>query len=456
VRIEDVDRDREVPGAADDILRTLEAFGLAWDGPVLRQSERGAPYAAALDRLLARGAAYPCSCTRGDIAAVGGPDAPYPGTCRNGPARGDAISLAWRWRVPPGPVTVEDRLQGVLTQDVAGAVGDFVLRRKDGFWSYQLAVVVDDAAQEVTDVVRGLDLWDNTPRQVLLQQALGLPSPRYLHLPLVVEPDGAKLAKTRRSVPVDAAAAPRSSPACSNCCGRRRPPTSRVRPCGNSSTGRSPNGARSACAGSQPCRCRRRGRDCRRTRAAYDEEQRRATRSAATVRGDATMTEPRVIRKYPNRRLYDTVESRYVTLADVRRLVMDKVDFVVVDKKTQEDITRSILLQVIAEQEHEGEPLMSQDFLAQVIRAYGGAMQGLVGDYLEQSLKLFMNQQAQLRDRLRSMVGMDPMSTMTHLAQDNFQRWRQMQDTFFQTMISAAGGASRAGTSEKDDDAPPK
>jgi glutamyl-Q tRNA(Asp) synthetase len=209
VRIEDVDRDREVPGAADDILRTLEAFGLAWDGPVLRQSERGAPYAAALDRLLARGAAYPCSCTRGDIAAVGGPDAPYPGTCRNGPARGDAISLAWRWRVPPGPVTVEDRLQGVLTQDVAGAVGDFVLRRKDGFWSYQLAVVVDDAAQEVTDVVRGLDLWDNTPRQVLLQQALGLPSPRYLHLPLVVEPDGAKLAKTRRSVPVDAAAAPR-------------------------------------------------------------------------------------------------------------------------------------------------------------------------------------------------------------------------------------------------------
>ena len=165
------------------------------------------------------------------------------------------------------------------------------------------------------------------------------------------------------------------------------------------------------------------------------------------------MTEPRVIRKYPNRRLYDTVESRYVTLADVRRLVMDKVDFVVVDKKTQEDITRSILLQVIAEQEHEGEPLMSQDFLAQVIRAYGGAMQGLVGDYLEQSLKLFMNQQAQLRDRLRSMVGMDPMSTMTHLAQDNFQRWRQMQDTFFQTMISAAGGASRAGTSEKDDDA---
>src|ERR1700676_2653731 len=107
------------------------------------------------------------------------------------------------------------------------------------------------------------------------------------------------------------------------------------------------------------------------------------------------MSEPRIIKKYPNRRLYDTVESRYITLADVRRLVMDKVDFVVVDKKTQEDIKRSILLQVIGEEEYEGDPMMSQDFLAQVIRGYGGAMQGLVGDYLEQSLKLFTAQQSQ-------------------------------------------------------------
>ena len=158
------------------------------------------------------------------------------------------------------------------------------------------------------------------------------------------------------------------------------------------------------------------------------------------------MSEARIIKKYPNRRLYDTVESRYITLADVRRLVQDKVDFVVVDKKTQEDITRSILLQVISDQEHEGEPMMSQDFLAQVIRAYGGNMPGMVGDYLEQSLKLFTNQQAQLRERLRSMVGMDPMSAMTNLAQDNFQRWRQMQDAFFQSMT----GTGRSREDEKE------
>ncbi len=157
------------------------------------------------------------------------------------------------------------------------------------------------------------------------------------------------------------------------------------------------------------------------------------------------MSEPRIIKKYPNRRLYDTVESRYITLADIRKLVTDKVDFVVVDKKTQEDITRSILLQVIAEQEHEGTPMMSQDFLAQIIRAYGGAMQSLAGDYLEQSLKLFTAQQSQLRDRVRSMVGMDPMSSMssmTNLAQENFQRWRQMQDAFFKSMM---GGNHRSG-----------
>lgn len=149
------------------------------------------------------------------------------------------------------------------------------------------------------------------------------------------------------------------------------------------------------------------------------------------------MSEPRTIKKYPNRRLYDTVESRYITLSDIRKLVTDKIDFVVVDKKTQEDITRSILLQVIAEQEQEGSPMMSQDFLAQVIRAYGGAMQSLAGDYLEQSLRLFTAQQSQLRDRVRSMVGMDPMASMTNLAQENFQRWRQMQDAFFKSMMGA-------------------
>ena len=152
------------------------------------------------------------------------------------------------------------------------------------------------------------------------------------------------------------------------------------------------------------------------------------------------MSEARVIKKYPNRRLYDTVESRYITLADIRRLVTDKVDFVVVDKKTQEDITRSILLQVIAEQEHAGDPMMSQDFLAQVIRAYGGTMQNMVGDYLEQSLKLFTAQQSQIRDRVRSMVGMDPMSAMSNLAQENFQRWRQMQEAFMKSMTPPPPG----------------
>jgi polyhydroxyalkanoate synthesis repressor PhaR len=173
------------------------------------------------------------------------------------------------------------------------------------------------------------------------------------------------------------------------------------------------------------------------------------TGSAALQHPRRTMSEPRIIKKYPNRRLYDTVESRYITLADIRRLVTDKVDFVVVDKKTQEDITRSILLQVIAEQEHEGNPMMSQDFLAQVIRAYGGTMQGLVGDYLEQSLKLFTAQQSQLRDRVRSMVGMDPTATMSNLAQENFQRWRQMQDAFFKSMLG--GGMGRPAGDERKD-----
>src|SRR6202034_2915750 len=120
------------------------------------------------------------------------------------------------------------------------------------------------------------------------------------------------------------------------------------------------------------------------------------------TRARSPMSEPRVIKKYPNRRLYDTVESRYITLADVRKLVVERIEFVVIDKKTQEDITRSILLQVIAEQEHAGEPLMSRDFLSQVIRSYGGAMQGMIGSYLEQSLKLFASQQRDARERIKS------------------------------------------------------
>jgi polyhydroxyalkanoate synthesis repressor PhaR len=138
-----------------------------------------------------------------------------------------------------------------------------------------------------------------------------------------------------------------------------------------------------------------------------------------------------VIRKYPNRRLYDTTESRYVTLADVRRLVIERVDFVVLDRKTQQDITRSILLQVIAEQEGGGESLMSRDFLSQVIRSYGNGLQELVGHYLDESLRLFLRGERDLRERLRSVVGVDPVETMTAVAQKNYQRWKAVQEEVF-------------------------
>lgn len=140
------------------------------------------------------------------------------------------------------------------------------------------------------------------------------------------------------------------------------------------------------------------------------------------------MSEPRTIKKYPNRRLYDTEESRYITLADIRRLVLEKVDFVVIDKKSGQDITRAILLQVISEQEQSGEPIMSRDFLSHVIRSYGGAMQGFVGSYLEQSIKLFMNQQQQMRDRVRNVVGVDPVGLVTDIAQKNYTRWKSVQE----------------------------
>lgn len=161
----------------------------------------------------------------------------------------------------------------------------------------------------------------------------------------------------------------------------------------------------------------------------------------------------RVVKKYPNRRLYDTVESRYITLADIRRLVMEKIDFVVIDKKSQEDITRAILLQVISEQEHAGEPLMSQDFLSQVIRSYGGAMQCLVGSYLEQSLKLLSGQQQQMREHMRGVFGNDAYDNIASLTQQNLERWRSVQDDIFKVMSGAASAArkdQRAAETEAD------
>jgi glutamyl-Q tRNA(Asp) synthetase len=201
LRIEDIDPPREVPGAADAILRTLEAFGLEWDGPVSYQSQRRDRYDAALERLKARGFLYGCACTRKEIAdseIPGNNGLVYPGTCRGGlPAGRQARSL--RLRVDACEIRVHDRLQGLACQVLHETVGDFIVRRADGFVAYQLAVVVDDARQEMTHVVRGADLLDSTPRQIYLQRLLELPTPDYLHLPVAVNVTGEKLAKQTRA-----------------------------------------------------------------------------------------------------------------------------------------------------------------------------------------------------------------------------------------------------------------
>ena len=202
LRMEDLDPPREMPGAQDAILRTLETYGLHWDGPVQRQSARHAAYAAALDELLARGLAYPCTCSRKQLEG----QALYPGTCRDaGHPQADA---AIRLRVPDAEYRFVDRVQGPFAQNLAREVGDFVIRRRDGLFAYQLAVVLDDAWQGVTDIVRGADLLDSTPRQLYLQELLGLPRPRYLHIPLLLQPDGHKLGKSYRSPPLPADRAP--------------------------------------------------------------------------------------------------------------------------------------------------------------------------------------------------------------------------------------------------------
>lgn len=191
LRIEDIDPPRCPAGASDTILRQLEAFGLHWDGPVYYQSDRHDAYQAALERLIDQGLAYPCSCSRKQWR-----DHPiYPGWCRGGVREPDR-PVAWRLRSDLGlrPVEWQDRLFGAQRFDPA-TLGDVVLKRKDGLWAYQLAVVVDDAAQGITDIVRGHDLLDNTPWQRQLQAALGLPEPRYLHLPLILGADGQKLSK---------------------------------------------------------------------------------------------------------------------------------------------------------------------------------------------------------------------------------------------------------------------
>ena len=212
VRIEDVDSPRTVAGAERDILDTLERHGLSPDGPVVRQSERAVRYDAAIDALRARGLAYRCVCTRRELESAplsSAGERVYPGTCRDGivPSR-EATRASMRVRVGDAVVAYTDRLQGPQTQALAREVGDFVVRRSDGLAAYQLAVVVDDADQHVTDVVRGADLLASTPRQIHLQRLLALPTPAYLHVPVAIGASGEKLSKqTRaRSLPADALA----------------------------------------------------------------------------------------------------------------------------------------------------------------------------------------------------------------------------------------------------------
>lgn len=211
LRIDDLDAPRCSPAAAADILRTLEAFGFAWDGPVVWQSRRGEAYRAAFHRLRAAGRVFPCACTRKELAdstlttTLADGALRYPGTCRAGLPAGRA-ARSWRLRVDDSVwIAFDDELQGNIVSDLAQEAGDFVLRRADGLFAYQLAVVVDDAAAGVTHVVRGADLLASTPRQIFLQQCLGLPTPNYAHLPVAVDAAGEKLSKQTLAAPLDAA-----------------------------------------------------------------------------------------------------------------------------------------------------------------------------------------------------------------------------------------------------------
>jgi len=198
LRIDDVDAARARGDAADAIVATLARHGFSWDGDVPRQTARIARYDAAFATLMRQGALYPCRCTRSELA-----DAPlsaagervYPGRCRERNVDPDAGAVAWRVRVGDAVIAFDDRVQGRVTQPLASEVGDFVVKRNDGLYAYQLAVVVDDADDAVTDVVRGADLLASTPRQILLQRLLGLATPRYLHVPVAINARGDKLAK---------------------------------------------------------------------------------------------------------------------------------------------------------------------------------------------------------------------------------------------------------------------
>ncbi|BBP55508.1 glutamyl-Q tRNA(Asp) synthetase [Pseudomonas sp. St386] len=199
LRMEDLDPPREEPGAQAAILKALESYGFEWDGEMVRQSERHDAYDQVINRLFSQGLAYACTCSRKQLEAYQGI---YPGLCRN--AGHSTEDAAIRLRVPELEYHFTDRVQGEFRQHLGREVGDFVIRRRDGLYAYQLAVVLDDAWQGVTDIVRGADLLDSTPRQLYLQELLGLPQPRYLHVPLITQPDGHKLGKSYRSPPLAA------------------------------------------------------------------------------------------------------------------------------------------------------------------------------------------------------------------------------------------------------------
>ena len=205
LRIDDIDPQREAPGAASAIQEALLAFGLEWDGPVRLQSQRQGDYARAMAELERRGLAYPCACSRREISRIArpGPNGPvYPGTCRNGlPPGGEARTL--RVRVDDAHVTFVDGLQGEQACELGGAVGDFVIRRADWRVAYHLAAALDDGAADISHVVRGYDLLWCTPPQLYLMELLGLTPPRYLHLPLAVNPAGQKLSKQTHAAPLD-------------------------------------------------------------------------------------------------------------------------------------------------------------------------------------------------------------------------------------------------------------
>ncbi|MBX3616478.1 tRNA glutamyl-Q(34) synthetase GluQRS [Nitrosomonas sp.] len=204
VRIEDVDCQRAMPGAVSEILTVLESFGFEWDEEVVYQSRRSDAYRYALSVLEQRNRIYPCACSRKEIAdssirGLGG--LIYPGTCRDHPPRGKE-SYAMRIRVTDEIILFHDRIKGSYSQKLSSDIGDFVLRRADGIFSYQLAVVTDDALQNITHVVRGADLLDSTPRQIFLQRLLGFPTPHYLHLPVVTNAFGEKLSKQTNAAPI--------------------------------------------------------------------------------------------------------------------------------------------------------------------------------------------------------------------------------------------------------------